>query len=874
MHRTPSRSESRRLTVLFFFLFLALGTLPAVAQVPHPRDVYGFTPGEDYKIADYAQMLEYYRRLDAASDRVQMMEIGETHWGKPLLLLFISSEENLRNLDRWREISATLARARVGEAEARRLADEGKAVVWIDGGMHATERAHAQMTSLLAHRVVTEESPEMRFIRDNVIFLLMPVMNPDGLDIVAHWYQENLGTPFETTGPPELYHPYVGHDNNRDWYMLLQPESRAVARIIYETWYPQIIYNQHQTSPRWTRIFVPPFADPINPDIPAGVISGVNLVGNAMVNRFMEEGKDGVISRLTFDMWWNGGMRTAPYYHNQIGILTETGHPSPTPEYYPPEDLPPTVGGRRAGDIPTDRPSLFYPRPWNGGWLRFADAIDYMITGSMAVLDIGAKRKREWLMGIYTMGRESIARGEAGGPYAYVIPRVQWDDGEARELVNVLRRGGVEVHRASRDFTAEGRQVRQGDFIVPAAQAFRPHVVNLMEPQDYPDRRMYEGGPPEPPYDLAGWTLPIQMGVETFRIERPMELPTEELDRAAPTPGRVAQNPGFGWALDRRENASVRAAMRLLKAGDGVHVVDQAFGSYPAGTLVVTKGDGTEDRLREIAREMGLDASGVAQAPPGARPLSVPRIGIYQGWVDNMDEGWTRWVLDQFEMPYDTVRPEDARAGRLTGYDVILIPSDDAGNIMAGHPPGTMPDRYVGGLGVEGAAALKLFVEAGGTVVAMDEASGFAIDQFSLPVRDVVRNVPADDFFIPGSLIAIENDVSHPLAAGLQEQGAAFFVRSRSFEIVEPAVSGDRTAPAPPVTVVTRYAESDLVRSGWALGAERYLAGRPAVVEVAMGQGNVVLLGFRTQMRGQPRNTFKLLFNPILRSTLDGRPVS
>jgi murein tripeptide amidase MpaA len=278
MQRSP-RASPAHLLALLALLILTVIPSALVAQIPHPRDVFGFTPGDDYQIATYDQMLDYYRRLDAASDRVMLTEIGQSVLGKPMLLLYISSEENLAQLDRWRDISTQLARARVPEEEARRLSQQGKAIVWIDGGMHATEKAHAQMTPLLAHKVATDDSPEMREIRDNVILLLMPVMNPDGLDIVANWYLRNRGTPFETTNPPELYHHYVGHDNNRDWYMLLQPESQATAKILYETWYPQIVYNHHQTSPRWTRIFTPPFADPINPDIPAGVISGVNVVG-------------------------------------------------------------------------------------------------------------------------------------------------------------------------------------------------------------------------------------------------------------------------------------------------------------------------------------------------------------------------------------------------------------------------------------------------------------------------------------------------------------------------------------------------------------------------------------------------------------------
>jgi hypothetical protein len=871
MQRSPRVSPAHLLALL---ALLILTVIPSalVAQIPHPRDVFGFTPGDDYQIATYDQMLDYYRRLDAASDRVMLTEIGQSVLGKPMLLLYISSEENLAQLDRWRDISTQLARARVPEEEARRLSQQGKAIVWIDGGMHATEKAHAQMTPLLAHKVATDDSPEMREIRDNVILLLMPVMNPDGLDIVANWYLRNRGTPFETTNPPELYHHYVGHDNNRDWYMLLQPESQATAKILYETWYPQIVYNHHQTSPRWTRIFTPPFADPINPDIPAGVISGVNVVGNAMINRFMEEEKDGVVSRLTFDMWWNGGMRTAPYYHNMIGILTETAHPSPTPEYYPPEDLPRTVGGRRAGDIPTDRPSLFYPAPWKGGWLRFADAVDYMMTASMAVLDVGAKRRSEWLYGIYRMGRESIAKGEAGNPYAYVVPANQWDGGEARELVNVLRRGGVEVHRATRDFSANGRQFRAGDWILPAAQAFRPHLVNLMEPQDYPDRRMYEGGPPEPPYDLSGWTLPIQMGVEVVRLDEPAALPGEPIDRAPVQAGTVSGNAAFGWAIARNANQSSHAVNRLLAAGDRVYWAAAAFGDHAAGTIIVEAGNGTADRIQQFARELGIDASGLASRPAvEMQPLRSPRVAMYKSWVDNMDEGWTRWLLEQYAFDLTSLTDEDLRTGDLSGYDAIILPSDDATSMLHGHPPGTMPDEYTGGIGVEGAVSLKKWVEQGGTVVALDEASGFAIDQFGLPVRDVVRDVPQSDFFIPGTLIAIENDTAQPLAHGMQEDGAAFFVRSRSFDIVRPASANDRTAPAPRVDVVTRYADNDLVLSGWALGEQRYLAGRPAVVKAAVGNGEVVLIGFHAQMRGQPRNTFKLLFNALQGSTVQRR---
>jgi len=869
--RSPKPAAGRITTLLLAGLLAPLGARSA--ELPHPRDVFGFEPGADYEIADYDQMREYYARLDAASDRVKLVEIGHSALGRPLLLLFISSEQNMARLEEWRGISETLARARVEPDEARALAARGRAVVWIDGGMHATERAHAQMTPLLAYRVASEESEEMRRIRDNVVLLLMPVMNPDGLDIVASWYRRNLGTPFENTSPPELYHSYVGHDNNRDWYMILQPESEAVSRVLYEEWYPQIVYNHHQTGPRWTRMFIPPFADPVNPRIPAGVITGVNLVGQAMHHRFALEDKDGVISRVVFSMWWNGGGRTAPYFHNMIGILSETSHPSPTPEFYDPGKRPATIGGRRSGSVSSSLPSVDYPKPWPGGWLHFRDAIDYMLTGSMATLDVAARRPEDWLYGIYKMGRDSIGAGAAGSPAAWVVPEDQWDAGEAVELVNALRRGGVEVSRARAGFEAGGSRYPAGSFVIPAAQAFRPYVLDLLEEQEYPDRRLYAGGPPEPPYDLAGWTLPIQMGVRVDRIEAPFEVAGEPVERAAPPARPVPAPSRWGYAISARENAGTRAAVRLLKEGVTVSRAGTGFEaagtSWPPGTFVA------ETRASEALRALVAER-GVTVAALDARPavelllLRLPRIAMYQSWDPSLDEGWTRWLLEQYEIPVETLHDADVRRGDLARFDVVVLPHQDADEILNGHPPGTMPEELTGGLGLEGALQLERFVQAGGTLLALDGASDFAIRQFGLPVRDTVAGVPEEDFFIPGSLVAIESDAGHPLAFGMPDSGAAFFVRSRAFEPVEPARAGEREGPPPPVEVAVRYAKHDLLLSGWALGAEKHLAGKAAVLRVRLGDGEVVLVGFRSQFRGQPRGTFKLLFNALLGSTVEG----
>ena len=493
----------------------------ASAEPQSPADVFGFQPGDDYKLASYEQMESYYRQLAAESDRVQLREIGNSALGRTLYLLTISSEENLANLDRYRSNSEQLAHGRVDRETAAAIAGEAKAVVWIDGGLHATELAHGQMTPLLAHRVATEESAEMREIRNNVIFLLMPIMNPDGLEIVRKWYESQLDTPYEQTNPPELYHHYVGHDNNRDFFMNNMPESKAVAQVVYNEWYPQIVYNQHQSSPGYARIVIPPYSDPVNPIIHPGVTTGLNEIGSAMGNRFALEKMPGAISDVGFSMWWNGGMRTVPYFHNMIGILTETGHDSPSPRIYDPKVFPKTLAVRtnpgsvgivveeEVSGIPDAR--VLYPYPWPGGESHFSEPVSFMVTGSIAVLRAASDSRLKWLTNIHRMGQDAIADGMTGTRY-YLIPADQRHADETVNLVNLLLEGGIEIDRANESFRVSGNRYAAGTFVIDAAQAFRPYIVDLLEKQTYPDTRVDPSGESKPPYDIAGWTLPMQMG--------------------------------------------------------------------------------------------------------------------------------------------------------------------------------------------------------------------------------------------------------------------------------------------------------------------------------------------------------------------------
>jgi hypothetical protein len=858
-------------------LALALVVLagPMVAgrdAVPRPGEILGFEPCADYKLATYEAIDRYFAALDQASDRVSVVEIGRSVDGRPLRLALISSRRNLRRIPRYREIARALALARLdgrplSAPDADALAAEGKAVVWIDFGLHSTEVAHAQAAPLVAWHVATSDSDELKRIREDVILLLMPNMNPDGTTLVADWYMRHVGTPFEKSRPPELYHRYTGHDNNRDWFMLTMPESQAVARQLYEEWFPQIVYNQHQEAPYPARIFVPPFSDPVNPNIPPLVIRGIATVGDAIARRLDQEGKTGAVSRIQFDAWWNGGMRTAPYFHNMVGILTETAHASATPGTVAPDSLPETF----TSGLPARAPSVAYPSPWQGGHWTQRDSCEYMLTASIAVLDIASKRREEWLHDTYRMATAAI---EAGRDQAWLVPANQWDPPTATKLVNTLLRGGVQVHEALEPFDAGGERFPAGTFVIPGAQPFRAYARDLLEPQVYPDRRLYPGGPPDRPYDVTGWTLPLQMGVRVVSVHETIDAEARALtgEVAPPAVEIAADPPPTAWALDARLNDSVRAVNRLLRADVRVERLESALagsaGDWPAGTFLVEAGRGATSILREAARDLGVRVRALQDWPDGPRRrLRAQRLGLYNPWGGSMDEGWTRWLLEQFEFDYQSLRNADIQRGTLTArYDVIVLPDLSFDALLHGIPAGRLPEPYTGGLGLRGVAALYEFVVAGGTLVTLDSASELPLTAFALPLTNALAEVDDSDFFIPGSILALDVTTSEPLAWGVPSETSAFFAHGLAFVPRGRVRNGDdeSTVASEDVRIVARYAERGLLQSGWALGGDR-LQGLGAVAEVGIEQGRVVLIGFRTQHRAQPHSTFKFLFNAIYR---------
>ncbi|WP_375325858.1 M14 family metallopeptidase [Flagellimonas sp. GZD32] len=863
-------SKIANLKTLLFSTAMSLTCASAlVAQkVPSPKDVYGFEVGADYKLADYSQIEDYLTQLDNASDRVQKIEIGETVLGRKMYVLFISTEENLAQLDKWKDISTKLARATVSDAEAQQLSQDGKAIVWIDGGMHSTELAHGQMTSELAYTLATSETKEMQDIRENVITILMPVMNPDGLDIVVDWYRKNLGTAYETSRPPVLYHYYMGHDNNRDWFMNTQPETYNVTKILYNEWYPQIVYNHHQSSPAWTKISIPPYADPVNPNINPAITAAVSEVGSAMSKRFSLENMPGAIADNHYTMFWNGGGRTVPYYHNMIGILTETGHTTPTPRFYDPKKLPKMV----AGTTPTDGTDIMYADVWKGGESHFRDAVDYMLTATWATLDLASDRRSDYLYNIYRMGKDAIKKGETEDFFAYIIDKEQWDSFEAVNLINVLLRGGIEVEQATKDFTVGDKKYEKGSYVIYTGQAFRPYLMDLMEKQNYPTRFQYPGGPPDTPYDLAGWTLPMQMGIDVDKIAESFKAPTEKVSGLVDYyEGSVNKSGSFGYALSVNTNASVVATNKVLKAGGTAYKAMTEFksgkASFPAGSYVVT---GDKELMESLADEYGLEFTGLAAKPEvQLTKIHLPKVGLYKSWVANMDEGWTRFIMDEYEFDMDTLHDADIKTKDLSQYDAIIIPSQRPSSILHGHSNLSMPEKFTGGIGLDGTVALSKYVSNGGTLIAFDEASNYVIEQFGLPLRDATSGADSKDFFIPGSLIKTGIDTTHSLAFGMKDTVSVSFNRSRAFVIDKQRKSGEggteeiKDAPAPEVEVIATYAAKGLLMSGWAMGEERYIAKKPAMVKAKYGKGSAILFAFRPQFRAQPRGTYKLIFNAI-----------
>ena len=875
----------RHLRALSVALALALAAPAAAQQIPTPESVFGHSVGADFELITWEQSLDYFKRLDAASDRLELREVGVTSHGRTMYIALVSSAENLRNVERYREIGRRLANpGDMAEAEARRLAAEGKAIVWIDGGLHSTEVAHGLHTIQLAYDLVTGDAdPEIAAILDNVILLLWPSINPDGQTLVADWYMGNVGTQYEVSPAPFLYQEYIGHDNNRDGYTINQKESRVGTRVA-RTWEPQILYNHHQTSPFPTRIWIPPFAEPISPNVHPLMWRTVNLVGMAMAHKLEARGQKGAVHMGTgFDNWYPGFMDHANSFHNVASFMTETAlYRYATPHFY-------TVGDFPAADRDL-RPKSLYASPWEGGWWRLRDAVDYMLTASVSVLDVAAKYKTDLLFNRYQAARDVAAQYREGPPFAYFIPQEQRDPVSAVEMLRRLAFNEIGVKRLTREVTVEGVSHPAGTWVIPMDQPNANFVRQLFAVQEYPDLREYPEGPPDQPYDVSGWTLPYQFDVRVVEAHAP--LPADVLGALAdirgeplawnapgdaspfdsppdvgfdthpvargivPPEGRV-RGGGGALILDAAQNNSYRALGRAWAQGaqvsfqPGRPASEEGRGGSSGSWVVSGLSGGAQQTL---VRELHLQAT--AGAASGAR-VAQPRVGLYRPWQASMDEGWTRWLLEMYGVAHNSLYNADVLAGDLIGrYDVIVLADMGARTILEGFEKGAVPPRYAGGLGAEGVRELDAFVRAGGTLVAINGSTAFAVEQFHLPVKDVTRGLRREDFSASGAIVELLVDPSHPVMSGMAERAKVMVGRSPVFT-TEEGFKGH---------VLAKYPDKGTpLLSGYFLG-EKHVQGYAAALDVKHGEGRVVLLGMRPQWRGQPFGTFKVVFNAALYS--------
>ncbi len=859
----------------------------AQTTIPTPESVLGHRVGADFYLATYEQSLEYFRQLDAASDRLQLVEIGRTSEGRPWYIALISSVDNLANVDRYREIAVRLANPDdLTDETALELADEGKAIVHIDGGLHASEVAHAQHTIQLAYDLVTgDDDPEVRAILENVILILWPSINPDGQTIVSEWYHSNVGTPFEVASLPRLYQKYIGHDNNRDGYMLNMIESRVITRVLRD-WEPQILYNHHQSAPFPTRIWIPPFAEPISEFVHPLMWRTVNLLGMSMAQALEERGQKGAVHVGSgFDNWYPGFMDHANNFHNVAAFLTETAlYRYATPHFYTVSDFP--------EDQRDLRPQSLYSSPWTGGWWRLRDAVDYMLTASFSVLDLAAKYKNDLLYNRYQAGRDVIAQYRNGPPYAYVIPQTQRDPVAAVEMLRRLAFNGIDVYQLQQDVVFEGQSFEANSWVIPMDQPNGNFVRQLFAVQEYPDLREFPDGPPDQPYDVAGWTLPYLMDVRVIELGAPLDaairstmtpvqgdavawnaevtdaasfdmLPGVGFNTSGAAAGIVppsGQTRGSGSALavDPAENNAYRALNRAWQQGGSVRFVAGTAGDSGSagstGRFLIT--DLSQTATTQMVNDLALHAERVR---PSGTEIAQPRVGLFRPWRPSIDEGWTRWVLERYEFAFTNIYNSDVIAGDLRRrFDVIIIADISSNQILDGFAKGSVPPRYAGGIGKEGVRAIDEFVRGGGTLVTLNGSTRFAIAELHLPVKNVVSGLARDTFFLSGSVVSVTVDPSHPVMTGMPERSKVFVNRSPVFTVTDEFEG----------SVLAKYAsEGSPLLSGYLLGVE-HLQGYAAALDVRHGDGHVILLGMRPQWRGQPFGTFRILFNAALYSSV------
>lgn len=851
-----------------FLLNLILLLLPVLLWgQTAPEKFLGFKVGADRKLADYKQIQSYFQKLAQESPKLELYEIGHSTLKKTMIMAVITSEQNMAELERYRDITKKLKDTRTLSSEdAAKMAEEGKVILLITCNIHATEIASSQMAMELAYKLVTGKTPfDADKVLNDVIVLLVPTTNPDGEQMVTDWYKKYLGTEYEGGRMPWLYHHYAGHDNNRDWFMFNLSESRAVTKVLYHEWFPQIHIDEHQMGSTGARLFIPPFMDPPVPNVQPLLWRSVNLCGVNMAYDLEREGYKGVVNGRSFTGWWIGACDDTSWLHNVVGLLSEMASVNVvTPIYIELNEIPKSYYEKR----------MNFPNPWPGGWWRLRDVVDYELVLSFSLIKAAHLHKKDFLYNFYLMNKNSVEGKGAKGPFAFIIPKNQHDYLTALRMLDILMMGGVEIHQAEEDFVVGLKTYPAGSFIVLMAQPYRPYAQALLEKQKYPDMRQYEGGPPIPPYDNAGWTLPLQMGVTCHQIDKPFTAKLKRIDKIPYPAGGLPAEKSPYIVLDASLNASYAVVFGLLNEKAEVHRALQEIKSgettVPVGSFIVRYDSKVKKNLPGLLQKWHLSPYELESISDiKVAPVKNPRIGVYQSYMSNMDEGWTRCVLDDFSIPFITLHNKDIKEAKKEGLkakiDVLILASEEPELIINGTLPPShpwaryftpLPPEYQGGIGKEGVEAIKTFVEQGGILITLNEACKLAFKEFKVPARNALEKVERSKFFCPTSLLRVKVDPNAPIGFGMREEITAMFSRSLAMNTWMPSGAMDRR-------VVAHFPEENILMSGWLLGEER-IARKAAVVDVKYKKGHIILIGIRCQNRAQTHGTYKFLFNSML----------
>jgi hypothetical protein len=859
-----SHVVSRAFRSLVVLVLLTMAA-PLSAQVPTPEAFFGFKMGTDGRLADWPEIERYFKTVAGVSPRVTLVDIGTSTEGRHLFAALITSPENIKELDTIRAVNERLADSRgLAPEQARLLMTGQKVIVAIGASIHSAEIGATQMANELLHELATSSDARTIEIMKQVVVVLIPSLNPDGHAMVVDWFKKTKDTPFAGGAMPWLYQKYAGHDINRDAFMMNLAENRALARFFYNEWHPQVFLSLHQMGQNGPRMFVPPNYEPPMPNSDPLIWREAAVLGQSMALELERRGRQGVVSNALYDYYWPGYEDSAPIGHNTVCLLTEVASArTALPVTVQPADLAKWSGP----GLTAYRPQVTFPNPWPGGAWRLRDIVDYELDAARGLLQAAAFYHEQLVEDFYLRGVHAVERARTEGPYAYLIPPEQRDPYAAARLTRLLLDGAVDVQEAQEPFRVGEVTYPVGTQIVFMAQPYRAYAKTLLERQDYPVRRPVADGPFERPYDVTGWTLPLQMGVRVERVDAKFDQPmTGRLKRVATPAGQVwGERKASNFIIDAPSTAGAQALGRVLEAGLTASWTTAAFETngykYPAGSIVLKDGRGARETVGAIARELGIRVDGIGGRTPSAlRPIARTRIGLYKPWTPLADEGWTRFLLEEYRFAYRNLSDADIRAGALRAtFDVIILPDGTVDQLRKGQPADAVSAEYAGGLGDAGVAALKAFVDAGGTLVCLGASGQLAVDALGLPVSDIVRNLPPAQFYCPGSLLRLDVDGTQPLGFGVQRDAAAFVGRGPVFDIDKSKPGADRAR------AVARFAAKDVLMSGW-LEGESVIAGRPAVLEVGSGAGGgrVVLFSIRPQHRAQSLATFRFLFNALV----------